>query len=354
MQESARTTVWKIVLVVIAVFSTAALSAAGWYYRYARLQDVPPPAPQSPNAARPIGVIVLSRQPSGPPSTAASSELAPTVAAEGPHFHFSSPNPMELFRDDLRKALLQSLTPAFPQLPTYLTPDREKGRDPEYRRFVIRLIDGAENGPADLRPAMLLAADFLADALWCPSEGDSQHLCDDVRNDFAQHKLSLQYSELGGGSFYQHDLLWRVRRDYPTTDWGERAFVLLLDSGWDTSTTCAKGGDQFREVIHQGESFLQQHPNSVYSGFVEHLVGQAYTTWWTLSNQPLSGMEDYVSPKQYQEGAAEARLKAIALFEQVLQLAPGTALGEYARQILPTLRDQQVIEDGYRFFCVYD
>jgi len=72
---------------------------------------------------------------------------------------------------------------------------------------------------------------------------------------------------------------------------------------------CAKGSDQFRDVIRQGESFLQQHPNSEYRPFVIHLVGQAYATWWTLSNEPTAAMADYVDPKPYQRrrGAGAAQ-----------------------------------------------
>ena len=164
------------------------------------------------------------------------------------------------------------------------------------------------------------------------------------------HELSFAYSELGGGSYYQHDLLWRVSKLFPGTEWGERAFVLLLDFGWDPSGSCAQGTDQVREVIRQGESFLQQHPNRPYREFVIHLVGQAYATWWSLSNDPTSATADYADPKLYQEGSEQARLKAIGSFEQILKLSPRTLLGEYARQILRALRQRQVTVDGYRFF----
>lgn len=107
-------------------------------------------------------------------------------------------------------------------------------------------------------------------------------------------------------------------------------------------------------MIRQGESFLQQHSNGPYREFVVQLVGQAYATWSSLSNAPTSDVADYVDPKLYKEGSEQARLKAIGSFEQILRLSPRTLLGEYARQILPTLRQQQVTVDGYRFFCVYD
>jgi hypothetical protein len=246
---------------------------------------------------------------------------------------------------------LQQLASAYPKLPD-LNRETGNGLDQDYRDSVFQFLDAAENASTAQQPAMLVASDFMLQALWCPSE--QKILCDQLRDRFVQHKLTLAYSELGGGSYYQHDLLWRVWEHFPETDWGERAFVLLLDFGWDTSSTCAKGADQFREVIRHGEFFLQQHPNSPYRQFVVHLVGQAYATLWSLSNEPSSAMADYVDPKLYKEGSEQARLRAIGSFEQILQLSPRTLLGEYAGQFLPTLRQKQLTVDGYRFFCVYD
>ena len=64
-------------------------------------------------------------------------------------------------------------------------------------------------------------------------------------------------------------------------------------------------------------------------------------------------MADYVDPKRYNEGAEQARLKAISYVEQVVRLAAGTKFAEYAHQILPPLRAKQ-IQNSYKFFCVYD
>jgi hypothetical protein len=153
---------------------------------------------------------------------------------------------------------------------------------------------------------------------------------------------------------YRHDLLWRLWRDYPATDWGERAFVLLLDSGWDTSSICEKGEDQTREVIRQGESFLRERPSSPYRGVVTLLVAEAYASWWSLGNEPTgSDMSAYVDRKQFEEGAEAARIKAISSFEEVLQLAPGTGFSKFALEVLPPLRDRQIL-DNHRFYCVYD
>jgi hypothetical protein len=46
-------------------------------------------------------------------------------------------------------------------------------------------------------------------------------------------------------------------------------------------------------------------------------------------------------------------MQAIAGFEEVLQLVPGTEMSRFAGQVLPPLRDRQIL-DNYRFFCVYD
>jgi hypothetical protein len=260
-------------------------------------------------------------------------------------------DPIQQFQQDLRKALLHDLAPTFPELPKFLGAPMAQSSDSGRERFVYQLIDAAENRPADQRPAILLAADLVANEIWCPSEDKERN---QLRSQFAQHKLTLEFSELGGGFYYQRDLLWRVWQQYPETDWGERAFVVLLELGWDTSRTCAKGSEQFREMIRQGESFLQKRPTSPHRAAVLLLVGQAYATWWSLSNEPAdSPMADYVDPKRYNQGAEQARLKAISYFEQVAQLASETKFAEYARQILPALRAKQ-IQNTYKFFCVYD
>jgi hypothetical protein len=199
-----------------------------------------------------------------------------------------SVHPMEQFLEDLRKELVQQLTPAYPHLPE-LNREAVGALDPVYRE---------------------------------------EH-CDQLRDQIAEHKLTLAYSELGGGSYYQHDLLWRLWEQFPATDSGERAFVLLLDFGWDTSSTCAKGADLFREVILQGESFLQQHSNSPYRDYVVHLVGQAYSTYWSLSKQPTPAMADYVDPKLYQEGSEQARLKA----GRILRAACARLAGKLAGRV---------------------
>lgn len=197
-----------------------------------------------------------------------------------------------------------------------------------------------------------MAADLVAQKILCALENKAE--CDQLQLAFERYNLTLTRDELGGVFTYPHDLLWRLWREYPATDWGERAFVLLLDNGWDTSGICEKGADQIREVIRQGESFLRQRPSSPYRGVVTLLVAEAYASWWSLGNEPPgSDMSDYIDRKQFEEGAEAARVKAISSFEEVLQLAPGAGFSRFALEILPALRDRQIL-DNYRFYCVYD
>jgi hypothetical protein len=349
MGRSRRNVVKKAVLVCFAVFMTAALG--GRFYRSVRVQEVPPTQASPSQPPRPTASVVLDISQS---SANDSPALEPHAVSEQPDTRSDieiSVHPIEQFRNDLTNTLAQRLIAVYPRLPD-LNHEAVGQVDPAYRDSVFQFLDAANQATDAQKPAMLLAADLMLQAVWCPLEPKIE--CDQLRTRFAEHKLTLTYSELGGGSYYQHDLLWRVWHDFPETEWGERAFVLLLDWGWDTSGTCAKGSDQFREVIRQGELFLQQHRDSRYRDFVIHLVGQAYATWWSLSQQPTPAMADYVDPKLYQEGSEQARLKAIGYFEQVLQHSPGSLLGEYARQFLPILRQQQLTIDSYRFFCVYD
>jgi hypothetical protein len=336
----------------------AAAAAGGWFYYSSRLRDMPPPTVRLPQGIRPIARIVVAPEPSGTPSTGTPSEppSPPSNVPERPRFH-AERNSMNELRQDFKNSVLVELAPAFPQLQAALNDREENRNDRPYQQLFFQLLAVAEKAPRDQRPAILFAADLVGGHLGCDTSFRRDQLetaCVGLRNDLARYHITLKNDELGAGLYYPHDLLWRIWQDYPATDWGERVFVLLLDRGWDTSNTCEKGEDQTREVIRQGEAFLQHRPSSPYRGAVTLLVAEAYASWWSLSNEPAgSDMSGYVDPKHFQEGAEEARIKAIGYFEEVLQLAPGTKLSEFAQQVLPPLRKKQVL-DNYRFFCVYD
>ena len=198
MQQLGHKNPWKTVFVIVAfVFLTAALSTAGWFYRYSRLQEVPPPSAQTLRATRPVARIMADPQASMAPvtGTPGRSRSLPEQIPARPRFEISL-DPMQEFQEDLRKSLLHDLVPAFPEVPKFLGDPTTKSPDPVHERFVFQLVDAVENGQADQRPAILLAADLVANEIWCPSENKEQ--CNQLRSQFAQHKLTLEYSELGG------------------------------------------------------------------------------------------------------------------------------------------------------------
>jgi hypothetical protein len=346
---------WRMRLVFSAIgFLVAAAGAGGCFYYYSRLQDVPPFPPAKPaQAVRPFARIMAAPQPvTVPAATPGQPSSPPNDVPERPVYHILELRHLDDFSEELKKKVLDELAPAFPELRSVLGVQTTKSNDPAYRRAVIQLLEEAERRPANQRPVIYFAADMVAQQIWCAFENKAD--CDQLRADFGPYGLTLAGAELGGVFIYPHDLLWRLWHDYPATDWGERAFVLLLNQGWDTSATCAKGWDQTKEAIRQGESFLQKRPSSSYRGIVTLLVAEAYASRWSLSNEPPgSGMSDYVDPKEFQEGAEEARVKAISYFEKVVQLAPGTSLSRYSLEVLPPLREKQIL-DNYRFYCVYD
>ena len=341
---------WKTPILLGFVVALTGLSAGAWFYRNFRNQQaVQSPAKPTP-AVRPVTAIAVAA-PANTSSTATPPSTLPAAQTPArPHFQVSV-DPMQEFNENLKNDLVRQLSPNFPELSKYLGVEGDKGADPELRNFTFQLLDGAAKAPESDQPAMLLAADLLASKIWCGDE--NKEGCEQVRREFTQRNLTFAHQELGGGFFYSRDLLWRVWRDYPASDAGERAFVLLLDLGWDTSGVCAKGADQFQQVIRQGESFLKDRSTSPNRAVVTLLLGQAYASWWALSNQTTGEMSDYVDPRRYQTGANEARLKAIHYFESLLQIAPNTKLAEYASQALPPLRLEQVPEE-YKFFCIYD
>ena len=359
MEQPSSTTRWKTRLIFAAVAVLPVATGAGsWFYYHFRLNDLPPFQAKPLPPVRPIAAIVIAPQASAIPSTGASSEpSASTINAPENSRVRIERDPMDQFRRDTKLLALAELSSTFPDLQTVLQEQDENGSSPRDRQVIFQLLDAAKTSSADRRPTLLFAADMVASRLACDTfntrpgpNADCAHL----QADFSRYGLTLKYEELGGGMFYPHDLLWRIWAEYPQTPWGERTFVLLLDLGWDTSGTCEKGGDQTREVIRRGESFLQQRPKSPYQGLVTLLVAEAYASWWSLSNQPVgSDMSDYVDPKQFQEGADGARIKAIVYFEEVLHLAPRTELTKFADQVLPPLRDRQILHN-HRFFCVYD
>jgi len=228
----------------------------------------------------------------------------------------------------------------------------------EFHGALERLLTAAKTSPPDRQPLMLWAADRLAQRLPSVIADDKSLNADwtEWQRELAAYGVSYGPSaDEDGPLAYTGGLLKRIWADYGQTDWGERAFLVLQSHGWDIQSACAAGSDQFRAVIQQGLPFLEQHPYSPYQLDVQLTVAQAYETWWSLSRAQAPAEDDdseYVDPQKYQEGAEEARQKAIALYERLLQTAPQSDHAAYARRVLPRLK--LGIDTGQRrFYCFY-
>src|SRR5260370_33238637 len=198
------------------------------------------------------------------------------------------------------------------------------------------------------RSALLLAADQLARQLASADERSPEW--DARRRALGAHGLTWQWAPLGAAWVYGHDLLWQVWRESPGSPWGERAFVRLLDLGWDTSVGCSKGSDRFRDVIRQGEAFLAGRPGSPVRADVEFQLPQAYETRWPRSH--ASPEDQYAEPARDQTGAPTARPGAAGLYGGVLRAVPDRPEAAYARRAPPRLvlgfaTNQRL------FFCLY-
>jgi hypothetical protein len=257
-------------------------------------------------------------------------------------------------RPDYEKQMISDLTAAlrgsFPELPSLLDRENQKPDQAHIKTAAFSVLQSAQTAPAAQHPVLLLAADRIADRIFC--EKEEADGCKPLREEMAAKGLTLELAELGGGWVYKHDLLWRVWKEAPETPWGEYAFLVLLRRGWSTSSVCADGSDRFREVIPKGEAYLASHPASKYRSEILLMVAQAYETWWSLSKATRG--EDYADPASYREGAQQAREKALQYYAEIAKLAaPGSDAALSVRRHLPRLK--LGVDTGQRaFFCIYD
>jgi len=215
--------------------------------------------------------------------------------------------------------------------------------------ILLQLLDNTKTAPPRQQALFLLAADRLASQLGSAEEFHSPQW-DQQRLELARYGLNYHWDPLGAAWVYTYDLLWRVWEAHGSTEWGEHAFTLLLNHGWDRSDACGQGSDQFRDVIHQAEQFLAKRPKSPRRLHVVFALAQAYETWWSLSR---AKQDDYVDSSQHQKGAAIARKRAAKYYEQILSLASKSPEAIYARWRLPRLK-LGLDTNQRRFYCIYD
>jgi hypothetical protein len=252
-----------------------------------------------------------------------------------------------LWTSSLERRLAERLGSEHPGLARQLAQE-SSGDWQEPSARVLALLDAAADAPTEERAALMLAADRLADRL---DVGEYESPAWDTRRSQLEERgLGFSWVGLGMTWAYGHELLRQVSQELPDTDWGEWAFLMLLDRGWDTSPFC-ESSDRFRLVVEQGERFLSERPRSPQRRRVLLSVAEAYETWFSLSRAAPD--DEYANASSYEAGSERARLAAIARYEELLRLAPGSPEAAYARWALPRLK-LDVATAGRRYFCIYD
>lgn len=271
-----------------------------------------------------------------------------TAIEEANTWYLKIPEEEYPWLEPLGRKFLSELEGNYPKITTLLKEPEPNKK--EIFQETLRILNMAETAPQQQRPILLLAADLLALRFSFGTETvgpDEKQMI----TTFTNRGLAMGESPLEAVWGYTHSLLWRVWKEYKDTAWGEEAFRALQRHGWDTSSTCAKGTDQFREVITQGERFLSEQPLTSHRLEIVMALATAYETWWSLSQ--ASVQDNYVDPNRYHDGADVAYEKAMTYYKEGVRLAPESDQAQAAKRILA--RMQLGIDTGSRgFFCIYD
>jgi hypothetical protein len=216
---------------------------------------------------------------------------------------------------------------------------------------LVRLLGAARTAEGNRKAANLLAADSMTTGL-AGVLGDGEHVAE---AEAAGRQLAEFGVRLGpqqkDGLRYDHELLSEAWGKYPNTEWGEGAFLKLEQMAWDPASdgySRPENPDTFRDVVEHGEAFLAGHPNSPVRLRVLFAVASAYETWWSVSLAPASDENYGVYPRraENERRGDEARLKAIADYEQIERMAPSSDFALWASRHLPRLRLR--LDTGFR------
>lgn len=223
---------------------------------------------------------------------------------------------------------------------------------------LLRLLRAARSADGNRKAGMLLRADEMAFGL-SGDLGDGKH---QAAAEAARRQLTPFGVRLGpqrkDGLEYNRDLLSEVWQKYPNTEWGQYAFLLLQQFGWNPSFdgyVCPKNPDYFRDVIRHGEAFLASYPQSPVRLQVLLGVATAYETWWSLSFVPANDENFGHYPRRAENDRQKnaARLNAIARYQQIRRIAPTSPYALFAARHLPWLRLS--LNTGFRpWFCAGD
>ncbi|HVB33078.1 MAG TPA: hypothetical protein VNJ52_01695 [Patescibacteria group bacterium] len=271
--------------------------------------------------------------------------------------------PAAAFEDSIDSRLAADLKKEFPAVAALLGDAGDRASPRAVLDALNATIDRAIDEPQEVHAELLFAADRLVARLRLP---DSRELPAGLKSRLdglrATAGMHFSWDELGASWVYHHDLLWGVWRGAPQTEWGQDAFFLLLDQGWDTSGVCQAGADQFRAVIALGDKFLEKFPDSPALRPVMFLVAQANETWWSLSEwsscspvtyQGLAACAPAPQSARYLTGAGAARERAISEYKALLEADPGTYGTPEVRRSLARM-ELGIDTNQRRFYCLYN
>jgi hypothetical protein len=305
---------------------------------------------ESPGAKEAVGMLARDRV------------LESASTAQGQHLILEEP-PDANFEEEVDSGVAAALGTQFSQVSAVLADPDEEPYPSAVANALTNLIDASRQAPLDQRAALLLAADRLAGRWRLPAANPlPAGMGSEVARLQKDDGMHFEWSELDGEWLYQHDLLWTLWHDAPDTEWGGDAFYLLLDRGWDPSGICKGGSDQFRAVVAQGEKYLEKYPEVPTRLPMLFLVAQAYETWWSLSqwwacspalDPSTSPCGPEPSSAQYDTGAAAAREKAIAYYDQLAKADPDTYATPELRRRVARLK-MGIDTNQRRFYCSND
>jgi hypothetical protein len=227
-------------------------------------------------------------------------------------------------------------------------------------RAAARLLRKSSQWPARRRAAALVACDRviaigeqtgILDEAAAARGGKGRGAPATPVNVTRLKKLGAQfdYSKRAGKWYYAMTFAQRARQLDPDGRGGDLGYLTMAERGFDTSSTCEQGAEQFRRVIGEATPLLAGKPDPDVAVRVHMLVGDAYATIVALAAAPHN---DFFDPSKYAPEAASARENAIAQYRAVLAIDHSGPLAaaawNKAWRLLAGLPPMSI-----RFYCVY-
>lgn len=117
---------------------------------------------------------------------------------------------------------------------------------------------------------------------------------------------------------YSRSWLREAQRRDPDGPVGELCFLILMETGFDPTGTCAETSEKFMAVIENGEKYMRKREGIAHWREIEIMIGDAYRDIVAVAE----GLADeYLDPGKYKELARVALPKAIEHYRLGLQNA---------------------------------